>query len=73
MSNLEPKSCCDKPIKIIVLYETGQIIAVCQSHSENFEYRRGVKTIFNYKTKTEITSQEAFSSPEKRWAINNDS
>ena len=61
MSNVEPKSCCDQPIKFVVVYETGQIIAVCQDHSEKFEYRRGVKTIFDYKTKNEIIPQEAFS------------
>ena len=61
MSNVEPKACCDQPIKFVVVYETGKIIAVCQDHSEEFEYRRGVKTIFDYKTKNKITPQDAFS------------
>lgn len=59
----EPKSCCDQPIKFVIVYENAQIIAVCHEHSQKFEYQRGIKAMFDYETKREITPQEAFFVP----------
>jgi len=57
----EPKRCCGKPVKLVIRYDNEQLIFVCQDHSKKFEYQRGVKAIFDYKTKKQLTTQEAFS------------
>lgn len=57
----EPKRCCDNPIKFVIVYNSGKIIVICQKHSTQFEYQRGIKKIFDYKTKNQLTIQEAFS------------
>lgn len=60
MTNLTLRRCCKKPMKLIIVYDSNDIITVCQEHSEKFEYRRNVKWIFDYKTRKELTIQEAF-------------
>ena len=60
MTNVTLRRCCKKPIKLIIVYESNEIITVCQEHSEKFEYRRSVKWVFDYLTRKELTFEEAF-------------
>ena len=59
----EPKRCCEKPVKFVIVYVNDKIISVCDYHSKRFEYRRNVKWIFDYLTKKELTQEQAFGEP----------
>ncbi len=63
MTNVTVRRCCKKPIKLIIVYESNQIISICQEHSEKFEYRRSIKWIIDYQTKKDLTPEEAFGKP----------
>lgn len=69
MTNLTIRRCCKNTAKYIIVYEdiknnkTHNVFTVCQEHSEKFEFRRSVKWIFDYKTRKELTPEEAFGTP----------
>lgn len=60
----EPKRCCENQIQFVIVYTNDKIISVCQKHSKQYEYRRGVKWIFDYVTKKELTPKEVFGNSE---------
>lgn len=65
MSNIIVRRCCKKPPKFIIVYNTKKpktfdAIVVCQKDSEHLAFRTSVKWIFDFKTRKELTPEEAF-------------